>query len=75
MKMENDKNLVSINTEKFSGKLTIHIPLLSCSDSPWSDNALNQLKEIYFLEVREIVELISCQASDAITVMCVPKRH
>ena len=74
--MENDKNLVSIKTEKVSGKLTMHIP-------PYSHvltvhgviKHINQLKGVYFLKVREIVELISCQSGDAIPEMCVPKCH
>ena len=36
---------------------------------------INQLKGIYFLKVKEILELISCQTSDAIPVVCVPKGH
>ena len=36
---------------------------------------VNQLKGIYFPKVREFVELISCQTSDAIPVMCMPKGH
>ena len=33
----------------------------------------NQLKGIYFPELKEILELISCQTNDSIPVMCVPK--
>ena len=46
--MENDENLVSIKTEKVSGKLTILIPLISCFDSPWSDNAYKSAKRGLF---------------------------
>ena len=34
---------------------------------------INQLKRICFPKVRETVELISCQNSDTICLMCVPK--
>ena len=46
--MENDENLVSIKTEKVSGKLVVHGTITH----------INQLKRIYFPKVREIVELI-----------------
>ena len=46
--MENDEKLVSFKTEKVSGKLMIHIPLTSCSDSPWNDNAYKSAKRDLF---------------------------
>ena len=73
--MDNADILVSVKTEKISGKLTIHIPL-----TPYTltDHEvimhINQLKEIYFTKVREIAELMSCKTSDVMPVMCVPKR-
>ena len=50
--MENDENLVSIKTEKVSGKLTILIPLISCFDGPWSDNAYKSAKRGLFPQSR-----------------------
>ena len=54
-KVENDDILVSIKTTNVSGKLTIQIPLkslqiplLSCSDSPWSDNTYKSAKRDLF---------------------------
>ena len=73
--MENDENLVSIKTEKISGKLTIHIPLTLMFWQSMGITHMNQLKGIYFPKVKKIVELISCQTSDAIPVICVPKGH
>ena len=47
--MENNENLVSIKPEKVSGKLAIYIfSVLSCSDSPWSDNAYKSAKRDLF---------------------------
>ena len=45
-KTENDEDLVSIKTEKVSGKLTL--PFLSCSDSSWSDSAYKSAKRDLF---------------------------
>ena len=58
---------VSIKTEKVSGKLMIHITVHEVI------TRINQLKGIYFPKVPEIVVLMSCQNSDIIPVMCVPK--
>ena len=74
--MGNDEDLVSIKTEKVSGKLVRYIfSLLSCLTIYGEITHINQLKGIYFPKVREIVELISCETSDAIPVMRVPKGH
>ena len=48
-------------------------PLISCPDSPWSDNAYKSVKRDLFPESEGIVEPIFCQTSDAIPVMYVPK--
>ena len=47
--------------------------IISCPDSPWSDNAYKSVKRDLFPEREGIVEPIFCQASDAIPVMYVPK--
>ena len=74
--MENDEDLVSINTEKVSGKLARYIfSLLSCLTVYGAIAHINQLKGTYLPKVREIVELISCETSGAIPVMRVPEGH
>ena len=62
-----------LETEKISGKL-IHITLTLVLTVYKVIIGINQLKGIYFAKVREILELVSCQTSDAIPAMCVPKR-
>ena len=55
---------VSVKTEKISGNLTIHIPLILAVHEVIM--CINQLKGIYFPKVKEIVDLISCQTNEAI---------
>ena len=65
--MENDDILVSIKTEKISGKLAIHIPsyfhVLTVHEVIMR---MNQLKGIYFPEVRKIVDLLLSHTSGTI---------
>ena len=72
-KIEKDDISVSIKIEKISGKLMIHVPYSHVLAVHEVIMRINWLKGICFPKMREIVELILCQTSGAIPVICMRK--